>query len=405
MGDFDDKHPPILALPGPQYPFDYSKGLPIGNNVIIVHQEGGQGRGTAWAVWDGATAVALHLDCLLKIGNQSPWLENMLKEKNNDHPFIILEVGSGTGLAGLAAASAFQEKAVIKVILTDLAEALPALKSNVCANPSFKNCITVTECDWFNPDVVSVLKILSSEGSETKNITINKISLIIAADCVWLEHLVAPFIATIEKIIKEAGSIETRVLLGYQSRSQRVDDLLFGLLKKNFIIEVAEMLTGECDRELFSFLDTMARSIAILALAMFAMLAVASAADACAYPVTKWNRANYKLGAATAPSLPSTCPSGFTARPDTTPLIESSVLTQTLVQQIWPKITGDDVDVYTCPEGLKWIQFQQISSCIGNNARNPRFARVNGLAQFVCKNQARIRSISIRADVNYSKVC
>lgn len=42
MGDFDDKHPPILALPGPQYPFDYSKGLPIGNNVIIVHQEGGQ---------------------------------------------------------------------------------------------------------------------------------------------------------------------------------------------------------------------------------------------------------------------------------------------------------------------------------------------------------------------------
>ncbi|KAL4522869.1 hypothetical protein Ndes2526A_g07602 [Nannochloris sp. 'desiccata'] len=248
MGDFDDKHPPILALPGPQYPFDYSKGLPIGNNVIIVHQEGGQGRGTAWAVWDGATAVALHLDCLLKIGNQSPWLENMLKEKNNDHPFIILEVGSGTGLAGLAAASAFQEKAVIKVILTDLAEALPALKSNVCANPSFKNFITVTECDWFNPDVVSVLKILSSEGSETKNITINKISLIIAADCVWLEHLVAPFIATIEKIIKEAGSIETRVLLGYQSRSQRVDDLLFGLLKKNFIIEVAEMLTGECDR-------------------------------------------------------------------------------------------------------------------------------------------------------------
>jgi hypothetical protein len=42
MGDFVDKNPSILALPGPQYSFDYSKGLSIGNNVIIVAQEGGQ---------------------------------------------------------------------------------------------------------------------------------------------------------------------------------------------------------------------------------------------------------------------------------------------------------------------------------------------------------------------------
>jgi hypothetical protein len=44
MGDLDGNPPVILALPGPQYSFDYSKGLSIGNNLIIVHQEGGQVR-------------------------------------------------------------------------------------------------------------------------------------------------------------------------------------------------------------------------------------------------------------------------------------------------------------------------------------------------------------------------
>lgn len=131
--------------------------------------------------------------------------------------------------------------------MTDLAEALPALKSNVCANPSLEQSITVTECDWSNPNVDSLLRILSSDASnETKDT--NKINLIVAADCVWLDELVAPFVATIEKLIKEAGSIETRVLLGYQSRSQRVDELLFGLLTRNFSMEMAEMLAGENDR-------------------------------------------------------------------------------------------------------------------------------------------------------------
>ena len=85
-------------------------------------------------------------------------------------------------------------------------------------------------------------------------------------------------------------------------------------------------------------------------------------------------------------------------------MIQSSVLTQALVQRIWPAMTGDN-DIYTCPEGLKWLKFDQISSCIGNQARNPRNAQVNGVIQFVCKNQARMRSMSVETDVVYNKVC
>ena len=88
------------------------------------------------------------------------------------------------------------------------------------------------------------------------------------------------------------------------------------------------------------------------------------------------------------------CPSGYTSRPADTFLIELSVLSQTLVEGVFPDISGDDADIYTCPEGFKYINLEgPIQSCIGNNARNPRFALVNGVAEFVCKNQARRRFI------------
>jgi hypothetical protein len=129
----------------------------------------------------------------------------------------------------------------------------------------------------------------------------------------------------------------------------------------------------------------------------------------CVLQVTKWNKAAIKIGGSSANDLNQAgtkCPSGFTARPDTTASIEASVLAQTIVQNIWPSMVGNpDYEPYICPEGLKWIQYSQISSCIGNNARNPRFAKVNGLYTYVCKNQARARNITVEADVVYNKVC
>ncbi len=199
-----------------------------------------QGRGTAWAIWDGGVALSLYLDCLLK--TPPLWLQNSLAETQQ---FIIVELGSGTGLAGLATAAAFHEKVVgnLKVVLTDVAEALPALDCNVAANPLLENVITTTECDWFNPDVDNLRKLISIDGNYADQK--QGINLILAADCVWLEDLVPPFVTTLEKLIKNAGSTDTRVLLAYQSRSSRVDDLLFGLLKTSFSIEEAELLVGE----------------------------------------------------------------------------------------------------------------------------------------------------------------
>ncbi|GAB4814454.1 hypothetical protein N2152v2_001500 [Parachlorella kessleri] len=192
---------PLLALPGPQYWHDFENG-------------GFVGRGTGWSVWDGAVAAAKHLE-QLALERRLPAFE----------PPIALELGSGTGLAGLAAAVATG----LATTLTDLAEVLPALRRNVEANREVAADVTVAPCDWMAPDL-SVLT--------------GPYGLVVAADCVWLGHFVEPFVGT----LKAVTGPTTQVLLSYQSRSSRVDHLLFSLLEQTFVICPAERLPGEPDR-------------------------------------------------------------------------------------------------------------------------------------------------------------
>jgi hypothetical protein len=213
---------PILALPGPQYWYDFAgDGIPIANHTIIIHQEGGQGRGTAWAVWDGAVAAAKHLEALTAA--RPGWAAALPAPS-------LLELGSGTGLAGLAAVAALR----LPITLTDLPEALPALQANVDANPALAALTTVAPCDWLSPN----LAVIQNHG------------LIIAADCAWVEDLVPPLVATLEAATepKSEGAPPPLILFTYQSRSARIDDLVFGLIDKMFERNPADALPSEPDR-------------------------------------------------------------------------------------------------------------------------------------------------------------
>ncbi len=78
-----------------------------------------QGRGTGWSIWDGAVAAARHLEVLSACGSLPAF-----------NPSTAIELGSGTGLAGLTAAVAIR----LPTTLTDLPDVLPALQRNVDAN-------------------------------------------------------------------------------------------------------------------------------------------------------------------------------------------------------------------------------------------------------------------------------
>mmetsp|Transcript_35740 Transcript_35740/g.90161 ORF Transcript_35740/g.90161 Transcript_35740/m.90161 type:complete len:141 (-) Transcript_35740:133-555(-) len=105
----------------------------------------------------------------------------------------------------------------VPTVLTDLGEALPALEKNVALNPSVAPLLRVEELDWCQLTGVS-----DTLGGP--------FGLVIAADCVWLEHLVAPLVAALEALVDG----RTKAIIAYQSRSARVDELLFGLLDRCF---------------------------------------------------------------------------------------------------------------------------------------------------------------------------
>jgi len=181
--------PPLLALPGPSFVEQRRPGaLVVGGVPLSVVEEGGAGRGTAWHCWDGAVAVAL-------------WLETAEAREALGAPERALELGSGTGLGGLALAAALR----CPVLLTDLYEALPALHRNVDAHPTLSALLSVSELDW------------RALGD------LFPVPLVLASDCVWLRELVLPFCATLDAALSAEGT----AVLAHQTRSSAVDELLF----------------------------------------------------------------------------------------------------------------------------------------------------------------------------------
>lgn len=224
-----------LMPPGLPRPYAASPG---GNNTCRPPTAPpSQGRGTAWAVWDGAAAAAKYLEAAAV---------DLLAR----HAFSsVLELGSGTGLAGLAAAAALQ----LPTLLTDLPEALPALQRNIAANASLAQLVAAAPLDWRDPSTSPALRGKGRGGGMSSSAAADdRIGssgsggrLVLAADCVWLEELVQPFVSALELA---AAAPADRALLAYQSRSERIDDLLFGLLQRSFEVATVPLLPGELPR-------------------------------------------------------------------------------------------------------------------------------------------------------------
>lgn len=90
------------------------------------------------------------------------------------HDASILELGSGTGLVGLAASAIFERH----VILTDLPEIVPNLKRNAVANTASSPRTSVAVLDWSAPEDMHL-----DEG--VNDCEANSFPLILAADSIY----------------------------------------------------------------------------------------------------------------------------------------------------------------------------------------------------------------------------
>ena len=189
---------PLLALPGPRYAFNASTGgLSIGDAVIRVATRSNSGEGTAYNIWDGAFQLAKYLElhaAALLCGNS------------------VLEVGSGCGLVGLAAATL----GASHVTLTDMESVVPHLIQSIVLNPHIpKGHITASTLDWFAPHAYALGNL--------------PVDVILGADVVWVEELIPPLVQTLAYLTRGNGD-GTIVLLAHQTRSHSGDALLYSLL-------------------------------------------------------------------------------------------------------------------------------------------------------------------------------
>ena len=208
-----------LCLPGPAFSHDFADGaLRVGAAAapLRIASEGDRGRGSRWGgtgfnVWDGAVVAASWAEAsrIARAGESSPVRARLATAAS------VLELGSGTGLAGLAAAAELG----VEVTLTDLPEVVPALQRNADANAEALAAngarASVEALNWLEakPEALAALRARHAGG------------VILVADCVWLEELVAP-------LVRVLTELQLPVAMTYQSRSRRVDELLFGELRE-----------------------------------------------------------------------------------------------------------------------------------------------------------------------------
>jgi predicted nicotinamide N-methyase len=209
---------PPLAITGRFFDFDGS--LQVAGHNISIHQDVNLPHaGTAGTVWDGA--ILLTRCCLAD--------EDILSRRGGG---VVLELGAGCGLAGIATAVWTLARSLV---LTDLSPGLQRLQRNVQTNRASLQAVGCEHvmcraCDWYNPP--DLQNLLEEENTGTTAATISSSSrpspptpleadMIVVADCVWTEELVAPLFATLRKYVTTS---RTQVLVCYQRRGKRTDE-------------------------------------------------------------------------------------------------------------------------------------------------------------------------------------
>ena len=199
-----------LAIMGRYFHYD-PNGMEYCGKRLVVKERSNylEEDGTGLNIWDGAILLANFLEL---------------------HPDIVrgkrvLELGSGPGFVGIVAGLA----GASEVILTDLAYCLPLMKENVernteAARSSGCQRMTCSVLDWYSPP---------SDSSQLGFVAGEAPDVILVADCVWLEELVAPLIRTIQAILICAVS-PPRVIISYQRRGKGAHDAFMKGLQDTF---------------------------------------------------------------------------------------------------------------------------------------------------------------------------
>lgn len=171
--------------------------------TLELHEPGLTGDNLGLKTWGSSLVLAERLHTLLLPGSTNVPLE-------------VLELGSGTGLLGLAAAGVWSAD----VTLTDLPAIVPNLRNNAVANMETLNDVAPAarlSCgilDWNDPRDLNIA--ISIEDKGCKRERDHKFSVLLAADPIYSEEHPALFTQTVFTWL--AREHKARLLLAYPLR-------------------------------------------------------------------------------------------------------------------------------------------------------------------------------------------
>ncbi|XP_068660774.1 uncharacterized protein [Aristolochia californica] len=185
------------------------------NSKLVIRQLPSQG--LSFQLWPAASTLVSLLDSYRLQPKESPLFP--ILSSISTRPIRILELGSGTGLAGIAAAATLEAD----VILSDLPHVLPNLLFNAEANAGVvsanKGAIKVQSIRWGEPEDVASL---------------DNFDLLIAADVVYHDHLFEPLLQTLSCLLLRGGSSGSFLMA--HLRRWKKDSVFFKKARKLFHI-------------------------------------------------------------------------------------------------------------------------------------------------------------------------
>ncbi|PIN16471.1 putative N2,N2-dimethylguanosine tRNA methyltransferase [Handroanthus impetiginosus] len=185
------------------------------NSTILIRQLPSEG--LSFQLWPAANTLVTLLDHH-RHHDTNP-LSSFL---NTNHRLRLLELGSGTGLVGIAAAALFGAS----VTVTDLPHVLPNLQFNVDANAGILElhggAVNVAALSWGDVQHMEAL------GREY--------DVILGSDVVYHDHLYEPLLQTLRFFL--LGSEKEVVFLMAHLKRWKKESAFFKKAKKVFHVEV-----------------------------------------------------------------------------------------------------------------------------------------------------------------------
>ncbi|XP_030529356.1 protein N-lysine methyltransferase METTL21D [Rhodamnia argentea] len=240
--DEDDNIDPLaILLPPPEDDGDGEEGNPAQPNqlehhhlrsvnaTIAIRQLPSQG--LSFQLWPAATTLLNLLDSHISDPAAGP-LSPILADRRcpGQRRLSILELGSGTGLVGIAAAVALGAD----VTVTDLPHVVPNLQFSVDANAAALaagsgggGAVRVAALRWGKAEDVRAL------GEEY--------DVILASDVVYYDHLYDPLVETLRWLFEGSDRREEMVFVMAHLRRWKKDSAFFRKARKAFDVEVIHM--------------------------------------------------------------------------------------------------------------------------------------------------------------------